>query len=148
MNGRLAVALASALLLATTLPVSAAGHTTTGIQLSILGGGTTFPANAPFFVRHGQVIPSDADAIAKYRVSLAVDGELRAPDFKWNATTENGDLIRGDVWNFPSGLTDSHVFVLDFQGPCGDQSGVPCGSNPPNTEVDFGSVTKTVTFVP
>jgi len=77
------------------------------------------------------------------------------PDFIETIRTEDPVLgmllFRPYVFNFPDGMTGTHVFVGIFLGPCqamvnqGFATG-PCAN--PNEEIPTAPTTSTVTFVP
>ena len=145
-------------LLAACVMVSAANASPapTGTRISIFGGSQTFPANQPFYFSHFWVVePSVSGPVGLWTFSLSVDG---VPQHGFVATQVISDpvgtlLFRPFLFNFPHGMTGTHVFAGTFSGPCslmvanGFATG-PCIS--PNAIVpETGDpFIKTVTFVP
>lgn len=87
------------------------------VDPNIAPGATTFPANTPFFVRHGWVdfptTPVSNQTLAAFQrpstdFELYVDHveQQSLPDF----FVQNGVHIKLFVINFPSGMTGTHLF--------------------------------------
>ncbi len=133
--------------------------TEVGARISVFGGATqTFPAGQPFHFSHGWQVKPDTDgALGAWRFLLTLDGVELNPDFidlRQIDDPVNGHLIhRVYVFNFPNGLTGTHVFGGTFAGPCdelvaqGFVSG-PCVTPNAIVAADGYPVTTTVTFVP
>jgi len=131
----------------------------TGARISIFGGTSqTYPAGQPFYFRHGWLnAPSFDGGIGLWSFSLSVDGveqhgflqTIVTQDFPGIGTV----LFRPYLFNFPDGMTGTHVFAGTFSGPCGPMvaggfATGPCAA--PNAIVpETGNpFTTTVTFVP
>lgn len=130
----------------------------TGSRLFIWNSQQTFPAGQPFYFEHGwQNGPSIDGGLGLWTFSLSVDGVPQHGFVIPEVTTQDptyGTLIyRPFLFNFPQGMTGTHVFAGTFSGPCkqmveqGWTTG-PCSS--PNQVVpSSGSpYISTVTFVP
>jgi hypothetical protein len=159
----LPLALAIPALLALVLaagPAAGGAKEPVGEPISVyLGNPTTFPAGAPFHIRHGWGIgatePPEQAGIYGFR--LEVDGVTRAVDFLIRSTDpapatayDSPVLNRGWVFNFPDGMSGIHTFTGHWIAPCraavAEQgySG-PCST--PNAPVDAITRSLTVTFV-
>jgi hypothetical protein len=118
----------------------------------------TFPAGQPFHISHGWLLlPSGGEALGKFRFSLTVDGVEVRPDFIETIPFDDpvlGTLLfRPYVFNFPDGMTGTHVFAGTFLGPCQGvvDSGFapgPCASKNGEIPTSASPFTTTVTFVP
>jgi hypothetical protein len=118
-----------------------------------------FPAGQPFHITHGWLsAPRYTEAVGEYRVMLAVDGVYVRPDFV--ETTRQADdpvfgteLFRAFVFNFPDGMTGTHVFAVTFVGPCqalvdsGFFAG-PCAHPNDLISTSNSPITSIVTFTP
>jgi hypothetical protein len=133
------------MLSAVVAPALAVTRTTTGSRINLFLGNQAYQANTAFFVRDGFNIPTGAAASGKYLFTLDVDGVSRAADFKTNTTLSDGSVSRLWIFNFPDGMTGTHVFTGDFVAPCGPDT-APCGSSRPNTPLVFLTISATVTF--
>jgi hypothetical protein len=140
---------------------AAAAPAPTGTRLSIFSPAQTFPAGQPFYFEHGwqlgpQLGPSVNGGIGLWTFSLSVDGvpQMGFADTQVTNDPTLGTLIfRPYLFNFPNGMTGTHVFLGTFSGPCaamvaGGFATGPCSS--PNEIVtwDAGPFTSIVTFVP
>jgi len=151
----LAALAASALVF--TAGASAAGYKTVGYGLP-LSGVSTFPAGQPFHIAHGWVnAPSflEHQSLGEYQILVAVDGTEVKPSFIVTRTSQDptfGTLVTTDyVFNFPDGMTGTHVFRTTYLGPCqglvdGGYVTGPCDKQ--NDLSSFGPFFSTVTFVP
>jgi hypothetical protein len=129
-----------------------------GARIGIFGGATqSFPAGQPFHFSHGWLVKPDTDGpLGLWSVSLTLDGVQLHPDFIEERQIDDpvfGHLIhRVYVFNFPNGLTGTHVFAGTFWGPCdklvaeGFAAG-PCVTPNAVIAADGFPVTTTVTFV-
>lgn len=140
-----------------TAGASAGGYKTVGYGLP-LSGVSAFPAGEPFHIAHGFVnAPSflEHQSLGEYQVQVTVDGVEVTPSFRTTRTTKDptyGTLVTTDyVFNFPDGMTGTHVFGTTYLGPCqglvdaGYVTG-PCDHQ--NDLTSFGPFFATVTFVP
>jgi hypothetical protein len=140
--------------------VSGAGATPAPTGRSIylyLGSQQTFPAGQPFHIEDGWGNnPSIDGGIGLWNFSLTVDGipQMGFPDTR--VITDPGVplILHPMLFNFPQGMTGTHVFSGIWSGPCaqmvaqGWASG-PCSS--PNEIVQTNPSplrTITVTFTP
>ena len=137
---------------------ASAAQTPTGSQLLIWNSQQTYPAGQPFYFEHGwQMAVPSTEGVGLWTFSLSVDG-VPQMGFPLNQVTTQdptyGTLIfRPFLFNFPEGMTGTHVFTGNWYGPCaqmvaGGYATGPCSS--PNQIVpwDAGPITSTVTFVP
>jgi len=153
--GALAVAVACTAVFASG---AGAAPAPTGPRLSIFFQPTqTFPAGEPFNIETGWGNnPALDGGIGLWQFSLSVDGipqmgfldVLVFPD-PGNPT---GNLVlRPRLFNFPQGMTGTHVFAGTFSGPCpqmvseGFASG-PCSSPNEIVPLSSGPVVTTITF--
>lgn len=127
-------------------PVAGAVKQPTGNRINLFAGDQSFPASTAFHIRDGWLFldPTTIDAIGRYTFTLDVDGTPRSPDFRTSQTGSDGSLFKLWWFNFPAGMTGTHIFVGHFLGPCG--SAYPCNGQPPNTVVEQITLTVTVTF--
>ena len=137
----------------------AAGRDRVGATISIFGGAIqTFPAGQPFHFEHGWGLQPGGDhALGKFGFSLTVDGVEVKRDFLDTIPVDDplyGRILsRHYVFNFPDGMTGTHVFGGTYFGPCqgfvnGGFATGPC-SKPNETISTSGSpFTITVTFIP
>jgi hypothetical protein len=140
-----------------TAGASAGGYKTVGYGLP-LSGVSTFPADQPFHIAHGFVnAPSfvQHQSLGEYQVRVTVDGAEVKPSFIQTLTSQDptfGAVLTTDyVFNFPDGMTGTHVFGTTYLGPCeglvdaGYVTG-PCDKQ--NDLTSLGPFLSTVTFVP
>ena len=144
---------------AVVLVPGASADTDKSVGAALNFGTQTFPAGQPFHISHGWAIAAgpDSQALGKYRFSLTVDGVQVRPDFIetiYIADPVLGTILfRPYVFNFPDGMTGTHVFAGTFLGPCqglvdGGFATGPCSN--PNEEIPTSGspFTTTVTFGP
>jgi hypothetical protein len=117
-----AAAIAVVAVLVAAAPASANSIPTTGSQLRLFGPVTTFPANTPFFVEQGFIVPlgngpgMHNEISAQASSALYLDGVLQP-------STVDIDLVDGSLerrWlsNYPNGLpAGDHTFVDVFTFP-------------------------------
>ncbi len=137
---------------------SAGTDKTVGTSLNLFGGVQTFPAGQPFYMSHGWLLDANTtQALGEYGFSLTVDGVEVKPDFI--ETLRSVDpvlgtlLFRPYVFNFPQGMTGTHVFAGTFFGPCqglvdGGFATGPCSSATKVIPTSASPFTTTVTFTP
>ena len=160
-RSRLAFATLLAVGAGAALLVTSANATPTevGAKISIFGGTTqTFPAGQPFHFTHRWTAKPNKDgSIGLWRFALTLDGVNLNPSFidieQIDDPVFGHVLGRRYVFNFPNGLTGTHVFAGTFTGPCNEMvaQGFATGPCPtPNAVVDAPafSAGTTVTFVP
>ena len=95
-----------------------------GPRLSLNGSVSTFPAGQPFHIASGWgTAPGQLDqSIGLWTYKLTIDGVPAQPSFI--QTTVSQDPVYGtvlgrvSVFNFPSGMSGTHVFGSTFLGPC------------------------------
>jgi hypothetical protein len=137
----------------------ASGTQELGARIGVFGGATqTFPAGQPFHFSHGWQVKPDTDGpLGLWAFSLTLDGVQMSPDFIEERQIDDpvfGHLIhRVYVFNFPNGLTGTHVFAGTFWGPCSKMVAEGLASGPcatPNAVIaaDGFPVTTRVTFMP
>ena len=104
-----------------------------------------FPANTPFNIRNGWAIGPTTEAVGHFSFALDLDGTRLAEDFVLKtADAAIPDIVlQSWVFNFPDGLTGTHVFTGHFFAPCYSAPG-PCDN--PNEVIEAATVTKTVIF--
>jgi len=107
---------------------------------------------------HGWLLDANTtQALGEYGFSLTVDGVEVKPDFI--ETLRSVDpvlgtlLFRPYVFNFPQGMTGTHVFAGTFFGPCqglvdGGFATGPCSSATKVIPTSASPFTTTVTFTP
>jgi len=93
-----------------------------------LGTPTTFPANQPFHVRHGWLLPlppldepqlNHFQAVGKNGFRLELDGQTVEPDFIDRYVSDDDVLRQTWVHNFPNGLSaGTHTFRGYFTAAC------------------------------
>jgi hypothetical protein len=99
-----------------------------GPRLNLFGGFQVFPANQPFHVKGGWGLDSNdgitAPALGHFGFSLSIDGQEQRHDFVEKFDTEDPTFgrLRWRFWvyNFPQGLTGTHVLSGRWFGPCAD----------------------------
>jgi hypothetical protein len=142
-------------------PRAAAGvNKQVGVSLPVFGQVSTFPAEQPFNITHGwQTNPSFGgdQAIGLWQFQLTIDGVEVKPSFIETTVSHDavlGTLLsRGFVFNFPDGMTGTHVFGTTYLGPCqglvdnGFVTG-PCAHPNDVVPTSRGTVYATITFGP
>jgi hypothetical protein len=103
-------------------PASANSIPTTGSQLPLFGPVTTFPANTPFYVEQGFIVPlGDGSGMydeisAQASSTLYLDGVLQPSTV--DIDVFDGSIERRWLTNFPHGLpAGDHTFVDVFTFP-------------------------------
>ena len=146
MKLRSVFALSLVMLLTAAIPALGAAREPTGNRIFMFQGDQEYPAGTAFHMLAGWLNERGTQAIGRYSVSIEVDGASVPATYRMNVT--NADAIgTAWVWNFPAGMTGTHIFVQRYLAPCGDVL-LPCGGNPPNTIIEAASFTATITFVP
>jgi len=110
-------------------PASANSIPTTGSQLRLFGPVTTFPANTPFFVEQGFIVPlGDGSGMhneisAQASSTLYVDGVLQPSTVDIDVADDvvlGPSIERRWLTNFPNGLpAGDHTFVDVLTFPLG-----------------------------
>ena len=145
----------------TSLLVAGASATPTlvGARISIFGGPSqSFPAGQPFHFDHGWTVkPNKDDSLGLWSFSLTMDGVPVNPDFieirQLDDPVFGHVLWRVFVFNFPNGLTGTHVFAGTWSGPCAEMVAQgfatgPCVSPKAVVEAPGAASATEVTFVP
>jgi hypothetical protein len=102
-------------------PASAARPAPVGDRINIYVGGSpqTFPAGAPFHIRHGwQPDPTEGWPIGLFSFELEIDGQPVEADFVLTYRDDESRLVRQWVHNFRGGMTGDHVFTGHWLAPC------------------------------
>ena len=131
---------------AVALPAGATSGEPVGPSINVLlGYPTTFAADTPFNIQHGWGLASNEDAVGKFSFALEVDGAYRKEDFVERTVTPGDPDLFSRIWafNFPDGMSGTHVFVGHWYAPCYATAG-PCSN--PNEVVEADRHTLTVTF--
>jgi hypothetical protein len=93
-----------------------------GERLDIFESGSqTFPANTPFHVVHGWQLDADEEWIELFDFQVAVDGVFRELSFFQSVLDDSQDppiLNKRFVYNFPEGMTGTHLFTGHWIAPC------------------------------
>src|SRR5436190_4561334 len=171
---RMTVRRSAALLFAAALIAAAAAAVPAGASADLnkavgdalpLSGDSTYPAGQPFHIAHGWLNAPSAMAtvsiphqsIGEYQVRVTVDGVEVKPSFIQTTTaidpTYGIETFQTYVFNFPDGMTGTHVFGTMFLGPCqglvddGFATG-PCDQQNDLIPTSSGTFYATVTFVP
>jgi hypothetical protein len=138
---------------------AAATPAPTGSRISIFQPEQTFPAGQPFYVQTGWGNNPGLDGgIGLWQFSLTVDGIAQMGFLNVSVSPDPGNptgnlVLRPYLFNFPQGMTGTHVFAGTFSGPCpqmvseGFATG-PCTSPQEIVPLDSGPFTTTVTFTP
>jgi hypothetical protein len=127
------------------LPAASKQKEPVGTRISIFGPPITFAADTPFHIHHGWTSTPTTDAVGHFSFALDLDGTRLSEDF----VLKTPDAVLPDVvhrswvFNFPTGLTGTHVFTGHFFAPCYVGPG-PCDN--PNEVIETGTVTRTVIF--
>jgi hypothetical protein len=114
-----------------TVPVMAAKLEPVGEQIHIRIGPEIryYPANTPFFIRHGWMSildpkkPSDVAKFAKSRFELEIDGEPVEEDYVDIVRVAGDDPGTANIYQyfyfiFPEGLTGEHTFTGHWYIEC------------------------------
>ena len=162
--------LAAALIAVTALLAAAAPATPADVNKAVgdalpLSGNLTFPAGQPFHITHGWLnapasmgtVSIPHQSLGEYQVQVTVDGVQVKPSFIQTTTsidpTYGIETFQTYVFNFPDGMTGTHVFGTTFLGPCqglvdsGFATG-PCDKQNDLIPTSSGTFYATVTFVP
>jgi hypothetical protein len=93
----------------------------TGERLNIYESGEqTFPANTPFHIVHGWNLSLDED-LDLFDFQVAVDGvfqELSYTEYYLDDSQDPPILNKRFVYNFPEGMTGTHLFTGHWIAPC------------------------------
>ena len=128
------------------LPAAAKQKEPVGTQISLFGHRTDDLCRQhaiPHSPRLGEY--PTTEAVGHFSFALDLDGTRLEEDF----VLRTADAVlpevvhRSWVFNFPAGLTGTHVFTGHFYAPCYAGPG-PCDK--PNEVIEAGTVTRTVIF--
>jgi len=130
-----AAAVAVVAVLVAAAPASANSEPTTGSQLRLFGPVTTFPANTPFYVEQGFIVPLADDGIGMHNEisahassTLYVDGVLQPSTVDIDVVDDpvfGPSIERRWLTNFPNGLrAGDHTFVDVLTFPLGTSTQV------------------------
>ena len=127
----------------------AAPNQAIGDRLDLRIGDQSFPGSTPFHIDHGFLHESGDRSIGLSDFVLDMDGTVLVADFVQRAPAIEPGPSFAQLWfyNFPSGLTGTHVFTRHYFSAC-DNDAVACDGNRINTPVEVLSVSATVTFTP
>ena len=142
-----ALFLATTILLGVTAAPSMAapGHQAAGDRLDLRDGDQSFPASTPFHIAHGFFFLPGDRAIGLSRMTLDMDGTVLTADFvEWEHLTDS-KVSELWVYNFPAGLTGTHVFTRHYLSPC-DNDTIPCDGSRIHTLVETFTPSAEVTF--
>jgi hypothetical protein len=117
-----------------------------GTRIDLFSPPITFAANTPFHIHHGWTTTPTTEAVGKFSFALDLDGTRLTADFVLKTPVSDpvpDSVERHWVFNFPAGLTGTHVFTGHFFAPCYVGPG-PCDN--PNEVIETGTVTRTVIF--
>jgi len=130
-------------------PVVAAVDQAVGERLDLRLGDQSFPAGEPFHIDHGYGHEAGDRQVGLSDFSLDMDGTVLTADFIVRAPAIEQGLTFSQLWfyNFPSGLTGTHVFTRHYFSAC-DNDAVPCDGERINTPVEVLTISATVTFTP
>ena len=146
----IALALATTLLLGlTAAPAMAVRNQPVGDRVNLLLGDQTFAALTPFHIDHGFGHEVGDTAIGLSDFMLEMDGTPLTADFVQRGSLGAHGLTFFKLWfyNFPAGLTGSHLFTRHYYLAC-DNDLVSCEGNRINTPLEWFHVSATVTFTP
>ena len=123
-RARLAVALVTiALLLTRVTGAAAASKERVGDRISLLDPPATYPADTAFHIWHGFVFQQGIDrGYGRYEFQLDVDGVARAADFTEVTMVEPTLVSKVWVFNFPDGLSGTHIFTGHWSRPMATRS--------------------------
>jgi hypothetical protein len=114
-----------------------------GTRIDLFSPPITFAANTPFHISHGWLSSPTTEAVGHFSFALDLDGTRLEEDFVLKTPVSPDSVQRHWVFNFPDGLTGTHVFTGHFFAPCYVGPG-PCDK--PNEVIEAGTVTRTVIF--
>jgi hypothetical protein len=140
------------LMLGLAVPASAQGQEYVGDRLNLRDGNQNFPAGVPFHIVHGigYILPG-AETFGLNEVDVEIDGVPVQEDFIdrlvehwWDGTT----LWNLWVFNFPEGMTGTHIFTLHYYCTCWIYNGIEnCPRSERNDLVETGTFEVKVKFV-
>jgi hypothetical protein len=148
---RLPIALALAMTLVLALTVASAMAATknqpAGDRISLFDGDQSFPASTAFHVDHGFLFENGVveKAIGKASFALDVDGAPQKFDFAQVTHPDGFQLSKLWFYNFPAGMTGSHIFTGHWYQAC-DNDTIPCNGSRMNTVVEVLTETISVDF--
>ena len=132
------------------LPAAAKPKEPVGTQLNILSTATHHDLSRQHAIPHSPRLGEDptTEAVGHFSFALDLDGMRLSEDFVLEdpggpRVPGQGSFIQSWVFNFPDGLTGTHVFTGHFFAPCYVTPG-PCDK--PNEVVEAVAVTRTVIF--
>jgi hypothetical protein len=119
-------------LLAAAVPVLAEGQEVVGERINLMvTGNQRYPANQPFHIKHGfgfsPSLDKSIEALGQFEFKLEVDGQPVQPDFVDRFAYGNSPdvdpedehwIMWGTVYNFPEGMTGTHIFTAHWIWPC------------------------------
>jgi hypothetical protein len=126
---RLVAAVAVMAVLVVAAPASANSIPTTGTQLRLFGPDTRFPANTPFYVEQGFIVPLADGGIGMHNEISAQASSTLYLDDVLQPSQVDIDVVDDPVFgpsierrwltNYPNGLpAGEHTFVDVFTSPC------------------------------
>jgi hypothetical protein len=119
-----------------------------GERLDLRDGDQTFPASTPFHIDHGWVFEPGNKAVGLAGFVLDVDGTpLTADVIQWSHVGDGFTAQELWYYNFPAGMTGTHLFTRHYFQPC-DNVSVPCDGNRINTAVETFTASAEVIFAP
>ena len=104
----------------------------------------TFLAGTPFHLRHGFADES-VKLLGKFDFELEVDGVSRTADFKEITVDRLAGANVFWYFNYPAGMTGTHVFTGRWYAPC-DNADVSCDGARVGTILMVFEATSTVIF--
>ena len=128
------------------LPAAAKQKQPVGDRIDLFAPPVTFAANTAFHIHHGFVSTPTTEGVGKFSFALDLDGVRLTEDFVLKTPVSDpvpDSLLRHWVFNFPAGLTGTHVFTGHFFAPCYQGPG-PCDK--PNDVIETLTLTRTVIF--
>jgi hypothetical protein len=121
-------------LLASAVPVLAEGQEVVGERINLMvTGNQRYPANQPFHIKHGIIFTPSldkykyAEALGQWDFKLDVDGQPVQPDYVDHFAYGNSPDVDPEeqhwvgfltVYNFPEGMTGTHIFTAHWIWPC------------------------------
>jgi hypothetical protein len=117
-----------------------------GDRLDLRAGDQAFPGSTPFHIDHGFVFAVGDRTIGLSSFVLDMDGtDLTADFIRWSPVGDGFSVDELWYFNFPAGLTGTHVFTRHYFVAC-DDAGTPCDGNRINTPVETFTISAVVTF--